>query len=62
MLGQEVPIGTGAIDVMFDEKEFFESINNPELNDILEKANEQTSSDEVNTSEFADMYCNNLFD
>ena len=62
MLGQEVPIGTGAVDVMFDEKEFFESINNPELNDILEKANEQTSSDEVNTSEFADMYCNNLFD
>ena len=26
MLGQEVPIGTGAVDVMFDEEKYFENI------------------------------------
>ena len=62
MLGQEVPIGTGAVDVLFDEEMFFENINNVELTDILETTTVNTDSTEVNLTDFADEYCNNLFD
>ena len=37
MLGQEVPIGTGAVDILFDEEKYFENllpeIDEPEAED-----------------------------
>lgn len=56
MLGQEVPIGTGSIDVIFDEEKFFETISSipPEI-----QQEEEMSITERDT--FTSRYCDALF-
>ena len=55
MLGQEVPIGTGAVDILFDEEKYFENIL-PEIDDVIEQEEEV---EDKNT--FVNQYCENLF-
>jgi len=58
MLGQEVSIGTGAIDVMFDEEKYMELAADiqqdyvPEPEEGLELEEKQ---------QFVEQYCKNLF-
>ena len=56
MLGQEVPIGTGAIDVVFDEEMFFENMLADRRIDYEE---DEKSLDEQ--AQFKAAYCENLF-
>ena len=57
MLGQEVPIGTGSIDLLFDEEKYYEKIiDMPDVyqdNDISTEVDEETK--------FNTAYCTNLF-
>ena len=55
MLGQEVPIGTGAVDILFDEEKYFENIL-PEIDSVVEQEEEV---EDKNT--FVNQYCENLF-
>ena len=56
MLGQEVPIGTGAIDIMFDEETYFKNIVN-----VRDIHGEEDIEAEEEDPEFKDAYCNSLF-
>ena len=56
MLGQEVPIGTGAVDVMFDEEKYFENIQSVH-EELVQEEEEETNEEQ----EFKEAYCNNLF-
>ena len=56
MLGQEVPIGTGAVDIMFDEEKYFENIQSVP-DEFLQEQEEETNEEQ----EFKEAYCNNLF-
>ena len=55
MLGQEVPIGTGAVDILFDEEKYFEN--------LLQQVNEPEEDEEIleDKNKFVDTYCDNLF-
>ncbi len=55
MLGQEVPIGTGAVDILFDEEKYFENLL-PEIDTIQD---EEEDMEDKNT--FVNKYCENLF-
>ncbi len=55
MLGQEVPIGTGSIDIMFDEEKYFENI----LSMPRKAAEEEAFISE--RDQFTSVYCDNLF-
>jgi DNA-directed RNA polymerase beta' subunit len=56
MLGQEVPIGTGATEVLFDEEKYFNSI----IKQVKEPATDEL---EVmgDAERFQTAYCDNLF-
>ena len=54
MLGQEVPIGTGAIDVLFDEEMFFDNV-------ISYRKEEEKGEVVDEHAEFKAAYCDNLF-
>jgi len=56
MLGQEVPIGTGAVDILFDEEKYFENLL-PEV----EEVEEEDTDDLDNKDSFVNKYCDNLF-
>jgi len=58
MLGQEVPIGTGSIDILFDEEKYYEHLSQKlnttrPITKIESKANEREL--------FQAAYCENLF-
>ena len=55
MLGQEVPIGTGSIDVLFDEDKFYDTVQNEDIG--------VDEPEELDTEEtrFTQEYCDNLF-
>ena len=58
MLGQEVPIGTGSIDIMFDEEKYMEYILAADKPPIDVKIPvESKHAEEV----FKDHYCSTLF-
>ena len=54
MLGQEVPIGTGATELVFDEEKYFQNVITKEREDINHV--EKDDSDK-----FTSAYCDNLF-
>ena len=55
MLGQEVPIGTGAVDILFDEEKYFENL-------ITEVEATQYDEEDVGEKDtFVNEYCDNLF-
>ena len=58
MLGQEVPIGTGSVDVLFDEDKYYDSVIRNMENESSDEENEIEISEE---SKFTEDYCNNLF-
>ena len=53
MLGQEAPIGTASIDILFDEKEFFKN--------AIDMSEEIKERDEEITEEFKEAYAEELF-
>ena len=55
MLGQEVPVGTGSVDVVFDEEKYFENVISLPKMDEVDRA---TISER---DQFAAAYCDNLF-
>ena len=55
MLGQEVPIGTGAVDILFDEEKYFENL----IPEIDEPESEDEELGDKDT--FVSKYCDNLF-
>ncbi len=55
MLGQEVPIGTGAVDILFDEEKYFDNLLQ-EIDEVEEDEDEIEDKDK-----FVDKYCENLF-
>tara|TARA_B100000575_G_scaffold294364_2_gene309861 strand:- start:10167 stop:14654 length:4488 start_codon:yes stop_codon:yes gene_type:complete len=57
MLGQEVPIGTGSVDMLFDEEKYFEKII--EVQDTYREEQEIKEMEE--DVQFNTAYCNNLF-
>ena len=57
MVGQEPPIGTGSIDVLFDEEFYFKNIRN--VSEKEEEIKEQKQN--INVDEFTEQYCDNLF-
>ena len=57
MMGQEVPIGTGAVDILFDEDKYFENV----LTRVEEIEELDDELDESDKSKFTTDYCNNLF-
>lgn len=60
MLGQEVPIGTGSIDILFDEEKFKEYLK--ELPTIEEGLEEYGVHDESEKSKYIDQLCTaNMF-
>ena len=54
MLGQEVPIGTGATELLFDEEKFFQNI-------ITTREEEVNHAEEDDSDKFKSAYCDNLF-
>ena len=61
MLGQEVPIGTGSIDVLFDEEKFKEYLET--LPTIEEQYEEYEMDEETNKSKYIDQMCTeNMFE
>ena len=54
MLGQEVPIGTGATELLFDEEKFFQNI-------ITTREEEVNHAEEDDSDKFRSAYCDNLF-
>jgi DNA-directed RNA polymerase II subunit RPB1 len=58
MLGQEVPIGTGSIDILFDEEKYFEYIKKKEdTAKVVSKITSEVSEKDL----FQSAYCDNLF-
>ena len=59
MLGQEVSIGTGSVDVLFDEEKYMEL--SKEL--VVDYMSDDESDDEENIEkqEFVQQYCKELF-
>jgi DNA-directed RNA polymerase II subunit RPB1 len=58
MLGQEVPIGTGSIDILFDEEKYFEYIKKKEdTARVVSKITSEVSEKDL----FQSAYCDNLF-
>ena len=55
MLGQEVPIGTGATELLFDEEKFFQNIV------VSKKPVEEKQVDIDESERFKSAYCDNLF-
>ena len=58
MLGQEVSIGTGAIDVMFDEERYMELAGDIQEDYVHEQEDEFELEEK---QQFAEQYCKNLF-
>ena len=58
MLGQEVSIGTGAIDLLFDEEKYMEL--NKELH-IDPQTDSDDEEDDIEKQEFISDYCKDLF-
>ena len=57
MMGQEVPVGTGSVDIIFDEDKYFENSLSR-----MEKLEETDDDEETNEKDkFVDEYCNDLF-
>ncbi len=56
MLGQEVPIGTGSVDLLFDEEKYFNTLI--PIQEDAEAEVEQSISDK---DAFTSRYCENLF-
>ena len=56
MLGQEVPIGTGSIELLFDEEKYLETLSSI-AEDVVEESYESISEKEL----FANRYCEALF-
>ena len=57
MLGQEVSIGTGAIDVLFDEEKYIELSKDLEV----EYMSDEEDSEDPEKQEFIQQYCKELF-
>ena len=57
MMGQEVPIGTGSVNVLFDEDKYFETA----ITRVEEIEEDEEELDESDKSKFTSDYCNNLF-
>ena len=57
MMGQEVPIGTGSVNILFDEDKYFENA----VSRVEEIQEEEEELDETDKSKFTSDYCNNLF-
>ena len=57
MMGQEVPIGTGSVDILFDEDKYFENV----LSRVEEIEESDEELDEGDKSRFTTDYCKNLF-
>lgn len=57
MLGQEVPIGTGSVGILFDEESFFNSIIDVEQKDEYRPM----EAEYTEKSEYVTRYCENLF-
>ena len=53
MLGQEAPIGTASVDILFDENEFFRN--------AIELKEEIKDRDQEITKEFKEAYTSDLF-
>ena len=58
MLGQEVPIGTGCIDILFDEEKYIDLMNEREVD---YSDSDIDSDDYVEKEEFLQQYCKRLF-
>jgi len=54
MLGQEVPIGTGASELLFDEEKYFQNI-------ITKEEEHVTHAEKDDGDKFTSAYCDNLF-
>ena len=54
MLGQEVPIGTGATELLFDEEKYFQNIITKEVEHV-------THAEKDDGDKFTSAYCYNLF-
>ena len=59
MLGQEVPIGTGCIDILFDEDKYYDSIN--KSNEYISSDEEEENTDISTEIDYTNNYCKNLF-
>ena len=58
MLGQEVPVGTGSIDLLFDEEKYFEIASNIKIDQELKEIEEIDSDiNNVEKEEFLDKLC-----
>ena len=57
MMGQEVPIGTGSVTILFDEDKYFEN----KLDSVVEEIESDEEDTENDKSKFTSDYCNNLF-
>ena len=57
MMGQEVPIGTGSVSILFDEDKYFEN----KLDSVVEEIESDDEDTETDKSKFTSDYCNNLF-
>ena len=57
MVGQEPPIGTGSIDVIFDEEQYFKNL--PKQNIDISKVETHTKQSDIEA--FNEQYCNSLF-
>jgi DNA-directed RNA polymerase II subunit RPB1 len=57
MMGQEVPVGTGSVDIIFDEDKYFENSLSR-----IEKLEETDDEEDTNEKDkFVDEYCHDLF-
>ena len=54
MLGQEVSIGTGSIDILFDEEKYIEHMKD---NDFEYDAEESDEEEDIEVTKFANEYC-----
>lgn len=58
MLGQEVPVGTGSIDILFDEEKYFEIASNIRIDQELEEIDQTDSNmNNLEKEEFLDKLC-----
>ena len=66
MLGQEVPIGTGSLDILFDEERYFDLINEQtiqfEEEELIETDNTAEKTAFINKLCSSNMFSDNTFD
>ena len=60
MLGQEVPVGTGCVDIIFDEEKYIDLMNEHQV-EYSDSDAGSDSDDYIEKEEFLQQYCKNLF-